>query len=72
MSRAFVKEGDDQWLSDISPTLNALTYFLTRDNGGIRVYLKKERADKDGKSSYEMSNGVTYALDASGKWAIVS
>ena len=71
MSRAFVKDGEDQWLPDISPTLNALIYFLTRDNNGVRVHLKKEKADKDGKPQYEMSNGLTYTIGADGKWMVV-
>jgi hypothetical protein len=69
MSRAFVREGDDQWLSDIAPTLNALTYYLTRQNNGVKVYLKKEGADPDGTTFYHMSDGLTYRLDKNGKWA---
>jgi len=38
MSQAFVREGDDQWLSDIDPTRSALINFLTRENNGIQVY----------------------------------
>ena len=49
MSSAFVKESDDQWLSDIGPSTNALVNFLTRDNNGVRVYEKGTTSDKDGK-----------------------
>ena len=38
MSRAFMKEGDDQWLSDIAPTMSALLVYLTRENNDIRVF----------------------------------
>ena len=41
MSQAFVREGDDQWLSDVGPSLRALIVFLTRENNGIEVYEKK-------------------------------
>ena len=68
MSRAFIKEGDDQWLSDIAPTMTALVHYLTRQNNGIRVYLKRERAGDKGEALYEMSDGLTYTLDAQGKW----
>jgi hypothetical protein len=68
MSRAFIKEGDDQWLSDIAPTLNALVHYLTRQNNGVKVYLKHESADANGRSRYEMSDGLTYRVDETGKW----
>lgn len=71
MSRAFVKEGDDQWLSDIAPTVNALVHYLTRQNNGVKVYLKREFSDSKGKSHYEMSDGLSYTVDESGKWTVV-
>lgn len=71
MSRAFMKEGDDQWLPDIAPTLSALLYFLTKENNGVRVNVKTEKIDENGKTRYEMSNGLTYLLDAQGKWSTV-
>jgi hypothetical protein len=69
MSQAFVREGDDQWLDEISPTLQALVVFLTRENNGVRVYEKKTYVDK-GPEIHVMSNGLSYAND-SGKWKIV-
>lgn len=73
MSHAFVKEGDDQWLHEIAPTINALINYLTRENGGIRVYEKKSYYDeKIGKDVHEMSDGFTYSIDRDGKWYIVS
>ncbi|GAA4343725.1 hypothetical protein [Flaviaesturariibacter amylovorans] len=71
MSQAFVKEGDEQWLHDVSPTLNALLVYLTRENNGIRVYLVKQAADpKTGEEVLQMSNGLSYGKDKEGKWEI--
>jgi len=70
MSQAFVREGDDQWLEDVSPTLQALIVFLTRENNGIRIYEKKNRID-NGREIHEMSNGLSYSKDDKGKWQVV-
>lgn len=70
MSQAFVREGDDQWLDEVSPTLQALIVFLTRENNGIRVYEKKNRID-NGREIHEMSNGLSYTKDANGRWKVV-
>lgn len=70
MSQAFVREGDDQWLNEVSPTLQALTVFLSRENNGIRVYEKKSFVES-GREVHVMSNGLSYAKDAKGKWEIV-
>jgi hypothetical protein len=72
MSQAFVKESDEQWLHDVSPTLNALVVYLTRENNGIRVYEQKTITDKkDGRIIHLMSNGLSYAKDKDGRWEIV-
>jgi len=71
MSQAFVKENDDQWLSDIGPSMTALVVFLTRENNGIRVYEQKNFIDADGRQVHIMSNGVSYSKDKSGKWQVV-
>jgi hypothetical protein len=71
MSRAFMKEGDDQWLSDIAPTMSALLVYLTRENNGIRVYEEKRMIDTYGREVFQMSNGLTYSKDAEGKWIVV-
>jgi len=71
MSQAFVREGDDQSLQDVAPTLNALLFFLTRENGGIRVYEKKKYTDESGREIYAMSNGLSYAKDEKAVWQIV-
>ena len=72
MSQAFVSESDEQWLHDVTPTLNALIVFLTRENNGIRVYEKKQYNDpKTGKEVYEMSNGLSYTKDNDGRWMVI-
>jgi len=70
MSQAFVREGDEQSLSDIAPTLNALVRFLTLENGGIRVYEKSTTTDAAGNTLHKMSNGLTYGKDKQGRWEI--
>ncbi|MFI5252383.1 MAG: hypothetical protein ACHQQQ_08140 [Bacteroidota bacterium] len=70
MSRAFMKEGDDQWLSDVTPTMSALLNFLTRENNGIRVIEEKRVIDKKGREVYYMSNGLAYVKDDDGRWAV--
>jgi hypothetical protein len=72
MSQAFVKEGDEQWLHEVLPTLNALIVHLTRENNGIRVYEKKSMMDaKTGREVHVMSNGLSYSKDNDGRWMVV-
>ncbi|RZL20308.1 MAG: hypothetical protein EOO89_00630 [Pedobacter sp.] len=72
MSQAFVREGDEQWLHDIAPTLPALINYLTNENNGIRVYEKRNYQHHIlNKEVHEMSNGLTYTIAADGKWTIV-
>jgi len=72
MSQAFVRESDEQWLHDVTPTINALIVYLTRENNGIRVYERKIFVDaKTNREVHEMSNGLSYAKDDSGKWYVV-
>lgn len=71
MSQAFVKESDEQWLHEISPTLNALIVYLTRENNGIRVYEQKTTVHaKTWKEVVQMSNGLSYTKDDEGRWMI--
>jgi hypothetical protein len=72
MSQAFVRENDDQWLSDIGPSLRALSVFLTRENNGIEVYEKKNYADESGVEIHVMSNGLSYFKDQKGIWQVLS
>lgn len=71
MSHAFIREGDDQSLEDVSPSLQALIVFLTRENNGIRVYEKKMLTE-NGREIHVMSDGVSYAKGETGRWEIVS
>jgi len=71
VSSAFVKESDEQWLQDISPTLPALINYLTRENNGIRVYEQSSRTDSStGKTIHNMSNGMSYSIDNNNSWFI--
>ena len=69
MSQAFIREGDEQSLEDIPPTLPALIRFLTQENNGIRVYEEALRIE-NGKEVYEMSNGLSYTKGENGRWMI--
>lgn len=71
MSQAFMRETDGQWLSDISPTLQALVVYLTRENNGIRVHEKNVSEDPAGRQLHAMSNGLVYAKDVQGRWEVV-
>ena len=72
MSRAFVKESEGEWLGDVAPELSALERFLTRENGGVKVYVIAKRLDEATKRDiYEMSNGNSYTLDMDGRWTVI-
>lgn len=72
MSQAFVRETDDQWLNEVAPTVHALTVFLTRENGGIRVYEQRNFTDEQGRTVHAMSNGLRYAKNEKSEWTIVN
>lgn len=64
MSGAFVKEGDDMWLRDIPPTMDALVNYLTRENGGIRITEKKNYySEVYKKQVHKMSDGFLYMIE---------
>ena len=71
MSQAFVREGDDQWLSDIGPSLRAVVVFLSRENNCIEVYEQQKFTDAQGREVHVMSNGLSYQKDEKGKWEVV-
>lgn len=71
MSRAFIRESEDQWLSDIPPTLTALLAFLRKENNGIHIYEMSCKNDENGKELHFMSNGLTYSKDEQGKWMVL-
>jgi len=70
MSQAFIREGDEQSLDEISPTLNALMLFLTRENNGIRIVERSTRKDADGNEIHVMSNGLSYKKNSKGRWEV--
>jgi hypothetical protein len=72
MSQAFVREGDDQSLEDVGPSLRALIVFLMRENNGIGVREINQTTDATGHILYQMSNGLSYAKDMKGKWQVIS
>jgi len=68
MSSAFVKEGDDMWLHDIAPTMDALINYLTRENGGLRIKEKENFFSEDLKTQvHKMSDGFSYYVKVN-KW----
>jgi hypothetical protein len=68
MSQAFVKEGDDQWLHEIQPTMNALIHYLSKENG-IAISERNSYLNKaTGKMVHEMSDGMKYTINREGKW----
>jgi len=72
MSSAFVREGDEQWLHDISPTMTALIQYLSRENNGIRVYEQQQYVDPaTHKEVHVMSNGLSYTIDDMHRWSIL-
>ncbi len=72
MSSAFVKEGEYQKLSDVGPSLGALTFYLRQENGGQAIRETKSfYSNHCGRHVYEMSDGLTYALDDENKWKIM-
>lgn len=71
MSGAFVRESDDQWLQDVSPSLTALLNFLQRENNGVPVNVQKTEISSDGRELYHMSNGLVYFKNDRGTWNIL-
>ena len=69
MSSAFVRENDEEWLGDVTPTLNALIIYLSRENNGVRVYEVSNHI-KDGRKVHVMSNGFSYTIDNDGRWSV--
>ena len=70
MSQAFVKEEDNQWLHEIPGTMAALIHYLSSENNGVRVYMKRQHINKLGIEIFEMSNGLSYSKDNTGHWQI--
>jgi hypothetical protein len=72
MSSAFVKEGEARHLKDVAPDLGALLFFLRVENNGTVIRDEKNYfSEKYGRDVYEMSDGLTYALDDTQHWYII-
>jgi hypothetical protein len=71
MSRAFIRESDDQWLHEVAPTMSSLLAYLTRENNGIMVHERKRYVEPSGREVYVMSNGLSYAKDENSIWRVV-
>lgn len=72
LSQAFIREKDEEWLGNVDPNIGALQRYLTRDNSGVRVFeVKKYLHPELMKEVYEMSNGLSYALDDNRRWYVL-
>jgi hypothetical protein len=72
MSSAFVKEGETGQLKDIAPDVGALLFYLRQENGGTAIRDEKSYfSEKYGRDVYEMSDGLTYALNDDNRWYII-
>ena len=72
MSSAFVKEGEARHLKDVAPEIGGLLFFLRLENNGTVIRDEKNYfSEKHGREVYEMSDGLTYALDDSRHWYII-
>ncbi|HWA34670.1 MAG TPA: hypothetical protein VG737_11095 [Cyclobacteriaceae bacterium] len=70
MSHAFMKEGDEQSLEEISPSVQALSLFLTRENNGVRIVERRTYKDEQGNEIHVMSNGLSYKKNQKGRWEV--
>ena len=72
MSSAFVKEGEARHLKDVTPNLGALLLFLRIENNGTVIRNEKIFfSEKYGRDIYEMSDGLTYAINDDKQWYII-
>jgi len=72
MSSAFVKEGEVRHLRDVAPNIGAPLFFLRVENNGTVIRDEKNYfSGKYGREIYEMSHGLSYALDDTGHWFII-
>ncbi len=72
MSSAVVKEGETRWLHKIDPSMNALLVFLQQENGGMRIYERKNYYNAtEGRNVYQMSDSLSYIKNNESKWYIV-
>lgn len=72
MSSAFVKEGEAGHPKDVAPNIGALLFFLRIENNGTVIRDEKNYfSEKHGRDVYEMSDGLSYALDDENHWYII-
>ncbi|MES3017498.1 MAG: hypothetical protein V4721_06965 [Bacteroidota bacterium] len=72
MSSAFIREGEYQPLGDVAPNPDALRFYLRKENGGIPVReIKSYYSAKHQREIYEMSDGLTYALNDENRWYVI-
>ena len=72
MSSAFVKEGEARHLKDVAPDLGSLLFFLRLENNGTVIRDEKNYfSEKHGREIWEISDGLTYALDDERHWYII-
>ena len=76
MSSAFVREPDDhqgmQWLHQVPLTLDALGNYLTRENHGGFIRLKRTYFHPElNKEVHQMSDGLTYYVNEKGQWDVL-
>ncbi|HJP63878.1 MAG TPA: hypothetical protein VJ844_10565, partial [Mucilaginibacter sp.] len=58
--------------NEVAPELGALLFYLRRENGGVVIRETKNYfSEKYGRDVYEISDGLTYALNDEGKWYII-
>jgi hypothetical protein len=71
MSSAFVREGDDMWLHEVAPTMDALVNYLTRENGGLRITERENYYSEEHKALvHKMSDGFAYFIKDN-KWTVI-
>jgi hypothetical protein len=71
MSSAFVKEGDDMWLHEIAPTMDALVNYLSKENGGLRITERESYFSEQHKTQvHKMSDGFSYIIKEN-KWVAI-
>lgn len=70
MSQAFIREGDDMWLNEVPPTVQALSHFLTKQNNGIRIQLIKSTVATSGEEIFWMSDGLKYKKNDKNEWEV--
>ncbi|HEY4196774.1 MAG TPA: hypothetical protein VGM63_14625 [Mucilaginibacter sp.] len=72
MSSAFVKESEYRKLNEVDPSLDALLLYLRQENGGVKILETKSYYNpKHQRDVFEMSDGLTYALDDKCRWSII-